>query len=473
MLLLESSFSLFFGRFHPVFVHLPIGFLLLAVIMEFVSFNKISEKMDNAILFSFKLGCLSAFLAAAMGWFLAGQGGYNESDLFWHKWLGIGVGVIAFLAILVKSEFISLSNTAYKIMLTTLTAFLVITGHLGGNMTHGPTYLTEYAPAPIAALLGHASENETKRALNDPDSILVYKDIIRPMFEKRCFECHSDSKSSGDLQMHTQEGLLKGGDSGPIIVNGKATDSELYKRITKDPTSKKFMPTDGKMHLGFEDVQLIAWWINDGASFEKTVSDAEFPKNIKRILENNHGVSLVKKSFVEVMKVDAAAENDITELKNLGFTCTPLANGNNFLDIRYNKLGATPSSSDLEQLLKVKEQLTWLNLANMKITDEMLTVIAQMPNLSRLQIQNNSITDKGLQALESLNKLESLNLYGTEVSDAGLKSIEKLPQLRKLYLWQSKVSPEGAEKLQTKRPRLYIEMGTSLASTADTVEEES
>ena len=153
------------------------------------------------------------------------------------------------------------------------------------------------------------------------------------MLEKRCYECHNVDKSNGGLQMHTTELLSKGGDGGPVLVSGKAIDSELFERITKDPISKKFMPTGGKTHLGYEEVKLIGWWINEGADYDKSIADLNVPKDIKTILEDSYKVSLVKKSYVETATVDPLPAENMETLTALGFTGAPLASGNNFLDI--------------------------------------------------------------------------------------------------------------------------------------------
>ena len=93
----------------------------------------------------------------------------------------------------------------------------------------------------------------------------------------------------------------------------------------------------------------------------------------------------------------------------------------------------------------------------------MLATIGTFTNLTRLQIQQNPITDKGIANLVHLKNLESLNLYGTEVTDAALSTIEQLPNLEKLFLWQTKVTPERVESLQSKLPKLKIDLGTSMA----------
>ena len=40
-----------------------------------------------------------------------------------------------------------------------------------------------------------------------------------------CFECHNPEKSKADLVLTSRETILKGGDSGPALVSGKALES--------------------------------------------------------------------------------------------------------------------------------------------------------------------------------------------------------------------------------------------------------
>src|SRR5258708_38456816 len=55
---------------------------------------------------------------------------------------------------------------------------------------------------------------------------------IRPILETQCVECHGGKATKHGLDLTTREGLLRGGDGGPAIVPGKATESLLYRRIT-------------------------------------------------------------------------------------------------------------------------------------------------------------------------------------------------------------------------------------------------
>ncbi|MCK5441405.1 MAG: hypothetical protein KAJ23_05910, partial [Maribacter sp.] len=82
------EFSTFLGRFHPLIVHLPIGFLVLAILLEWLENGKKNKKNNKIIAVSWLVGGISAFAAAFCGWFLGDSGSYSEDNLFIHKWLG-------------------------------------------------------------------------------------------------------------------------------------------------------------------------------------------------------------------------------------------------------------------------------------------------------------------------------------------------------------------------------------------------
>jgi hypothetical protein len=63
-----------------------------------------------------------------------------------------------------------------------------------------------------------------------------FEQKIRPVLVKHCYSCHSAEarKVRGGLLLDTREGMLKGGDSGPAVVPGKALSSLLIKAIRHD-----------------------------------------------------------------------------------------------------------------------------------------------------------------------------------------------------------------------------------------------
>ena len=60
---------------------------------------------------------------------------------------------------------------------------------------------------------------------SDAKGVEFFERKIRPLLANTCYQCHSrqSKKTKGGLLLDSQEGLLKGGDSGPILVTVIAT----------------------------------------------------------------------------------------------------------------------------------------------------------------------------------------------------------------------------------------------------------
>src|SRR3954468_22461853 len=50
---------------------------------------------------------------------------------------------------------------------------------------------------------------------------------IKPIFEASCIKCHGRGKDKGGFRIDTRETLLKGSDSGAVVVPGKSAESLL------------------------------------------------------------------------------------------------------------------------------------------------------------------------------------------------------------------------------------------------------
>jgi len=476
-ILLQSDIALFFGRFHPLVVHLPIGFLLLAIILFSLSFFKNYFFLQKALPIILLLGASSAVAAAIMGWLLATEGGYEESTLAWHQWMGIAVAVIAIVSWLWMSGislkiFDSKNNSkeesAERIirnkgnlgwLMAVLLVLISITGHLGGSLTHGDQYLLTYAPPVIQALfLGDdSSESDRLGFPADPDSTLLFEHLIQPVLNKKCVSCHNESKMKGGLLMTTKDGLLKGGDNGAVLEKGSPQNSELFKRVCLDPASKKFMPPKGAP-MSYTEITLLNYWISSGMSFDLSITEEIIPDEIKELIQQGYALSTRRKTFIEKVIVPPAADNLIELLRADGFRVQKLAEDNNFLEVV-----ATDSlnSESLNRLLSIKEQITWLDLGQTGLQDSWISILAKLTNLTRLTLDNNAITDDAIAHLENLLHLESINLYATGVSDAGLKRLANITSLKRIYVWQTKVTQQVVDSIQNENPKLIIDLGAS------------
>ena len=129
----------FIGHFHPILVHLPIGILLFAIVLQLLSKCEKFDQLANALPFAYLLGAISAVFSCITGLALANNGDYDADLVFKHQWLGISVAVIS----LTGYYLIKKNKTVYSKWLSYfLLLLIIITGHLGGTLTHGAGYLT-------------------------------------------------------------------------------------------------------------------------------------------------------------------------------------------------------------------------------------------------------------------------------------------------------------------------------------------
>ena len=91
-----------------------------------------------------------------------------------------------------------------------------------------------------------------------------FESKIRPVLSKYCYECHSTQakKLKADLLLDSKAGMMKGGDSGPVLVAGKAMESLLIKVLEHDGPTK--MPSQS-VKLPKEIIADFAQWIDMGA----------------------------------------------------------------------------------------------------------------------------------------------------------------------------------------------------------------
>ena len=126
------------------------------------------------------------------------------------------------------------------------------------------------APAPAAAAPAG------KFDLAAHGSAVVFKEVVMPILEAKCTSCHGAEKSKGKLRMDTLANILKGGGDGPeTVVAGKSGDSLMMKRILLPKDDDDHMPPAEKDQITTQECQLLAWWINEGASETMTVAQAK------------------------------------------------------------------------------------------------------------------------------------------------------------------------------------------------------
>lgn len=466
----------FLGRFHPVILHLPIGILTLALLQEFASLFSRRIQSTRGIMF---FAAATSVLAVIAGFLL------YQSDLDGeatdlgnrHLWGGIAFSCVTIFAYIVKAWTDAGASAAwfYRFLLIISAGVMGFASHDGASMVHGSDYLSKYAPPALKPLLGGKVENTTP--VNGADAAaaepLVYENVIAPMMEEKCWKCHNEEKIKGKFRMDTYELLVKGGKEGPGLVAGDAAKSNIVIRCELPIDDDERMPPDEKPGLTEEQLTVIKWWINAGASPALKLSEANAPADVAAILAKQTPVKKTAApatpAATAVPATSAAPQADdsreklkaaVAEMQktfpgavqfesqtSAGLTFTSVSMRGKFNDDDTVKLGPVIAG------------LVSADFSASLITDKSLAQLTPAAGMRNLRLSETKITDAGLDTLAKMTSLESLNLYGTEVTDAGLQKLAALPQLKKLYVWRSKVTPAGIEELKKKLPQCSIEAG--------------
>ena len=472
-LLQASDWTYFIGRFHPVLVHLPIGFLLIAALLEIGKrIGKISVS-DSSITFILFWSAIGATMACMAGYLLSLGGGYDEELLSDHQWQGIGVAVFAWIAWLFKSGKISIGSAVYLPALGLSTILTFTAGHDGGSLTHGDGYLTQYTPEPFRTLAGIPPRTEEKteiKPITDINQAVVYKDIVQPILEMRCVQCHNENKQKGGLRMDNMAMLLKGGEDGPLFVSGKALESAMIKRCLLPETDDDHMPPKGKPQLSESQIALLSWWIEQGASADKKVSDLKITEQVKPALASltsGSGGENAKSAESPVLSLQVPVPNEkaVEAIKKAGLLVMPISHDKNLLEVSaVNAPGF--GDGEINLLSPLSDQIIWLKLSGTKVTDAATKEIVKLKNLNKLHLEYTAVTDAGLTALKDLQYLEYINLVGTKVTDAGLKNLASSKSLKNIYIWKSAVTENGVAEVQKLHPDLHIINGFNEAKVA-------
>lgn len=475
LLLQVSDWALFFGRFHPVLVHLPIGFLLVAAVLEVgrrLGRISVSASTITFILFWSAVG---ATVACGAGYLLSLGGGYDEELLDEHMWQGIGVAVFAWVAWVAQSDVLGgrvpFAPLLYGPALVLSSLLVFAAGHHGGSLTHGDGYLTQYTPEPFRSLAGlppRLEEVTEIKPIADVPQAVVYHDIIRPILSVHCTQCHNPTKQKGGLRLDDFEQLMKGGENGSIVLIGKSTSSEMIRRCLLPIGEEEHMPPKGKTQLSEEQIALLSWWIDQGAPRDKKVADLKVDEKIKPALASlseSNAESATTGSVLASIKAEAPDSKALAEVTETKMLVIPVAREQHLIEV--SAINASSfSDAQMPLLIPLSPQLVWLKLGHTQITNAALADVAQLKNLNKLHLQYTQVGDEGLKHLQNLPYLEYINLVGTRVTDEGLQNLAKLKSLRNVYVWKSGVTEAGVARLKRIRPDLLIETGLDEAAVA-------
>lgn len=277
----------FFGRFHVLVLHVPVGVLLLAVGMEVLArwpkpfAADRQSPIEPAMSLIWGAGTLAAVVTVALGYMHASEPGFSGAGVSHHRWAGTGLAFTAVLVWAWRGDAPKSFAKVWPVAMVVIVALLVVTGHYGGVLTHGATYLTEYAPG-FRAL-------QSRATVTDPAQADIYLDVVAPLLEARCASCHNEDKRRGGLSLVDYASLRKGGESGAVVKPGDPGASELYRRITLPSTADGYMPKNQKSPPSPAEIEVLRWWIEIGAPQKGTIGALKPPQSVATEIQTMRG----------------------------------------------------------------------------------------------------------------------------------------------------------------------------------------
>ncbi|MBX3185238.1 MAG: hypothetical protein KIT72_08085 [Polyangiaceae bacterium] len=115
--------------------------------------------------------------------------------------------------------------------------------------------------APVAAATQHGS---------------AWKLLIAPLLDQRCGKCHGEKRPKGKFRVDSLSALTQGAKEGPGVVPRDPGKSTLITRIrTTDP--KKHMPPYKHPQVTASELELLIWWVGQGAGEQVSTSALSGP----------------------------------------------------------------------------------------------------------------------------------------------------------------------------------------------------
>jgi uncharacterized membrane protein len=442
------------GRFHPLILHFPIVLIILALLFEVASRFYRMKVGEYTVMIVLLAAGVSALVSVAAGFFLFASGDYSGELMDQHFWAGSVTG--AFIFFTIGFFFLHRRSARYYYLyfagLLFSNAAVGYASHLGGSITHGTDYLTEHLDFIMNDLnTGHVrTESE----------MLVYEDMIAPIFEAKCLSCHNDQKAKGGLLMTSYQNLLTNGESGsPSVTPGDAGKSEVFNRVVLPQDHKDHMPPEGKTPMTESEISLLKFWIAAGAAENLKVVEARKVDSISPIV-----LGLIpelakyrRKASVKNMKLKALESElqQVAERLDISIHRDSLSEENHFA-IAMKFPPAPFTNATFRELSPYFEVFSKVSLVSTDVDDSGLYYIGQMVNLRALYVQKTRIDGSGLVYLQQLPRLELLNLSFTKIDDKAAIDLLKLHSLKEVYLYRTKTSTQVVEALRKNKPEVQF-----------------
>lgn len=260
----------FFGRTHLVVLHFPIALIIVAAMIELshalmprIRRDPMAAPYTPGPLATpmFGIALLATLVSVGTGLVFGFSDG-EKVDL--HRILGIVSAVLVLLAgfalLFARKPGPGIWARVYLGLLSVSAICVGITGHLGGELTHGKGFITR----PLTQMF--TGQREPVATLDaaafgiSQTSLDTYLDTIQPIFDAHCIECHDADDAEDDIRLDALEFVLD--PDLDMLQRGDADASELVYRVELPHGDPDLMPPpDDGEPLESVQIEAIRAWI--------------------------------------------------------------------------------------------------------------------------------------------------------------------------------------------------------------------
>ena len=446
------DWEIFIGRFHPVLVHLPIGIFFLGFVLELLMRltprNQFTSR--KTVILIYAIGLLAAVFAGITGWLLSFSGDYRINALEDHKLLGIAT-IVMMLFVVIYQVRGSAEKDGPKLVASAAALVLTgLTGHFGGNLTHGPDYLTQYAPRFISS--PEKTLFETVGTMH-PDSVRIYPDLVQPLIRAKCVDCHNSENNKGNLILENYEDLFKDKDHERPITAGDTKKSELLRRISLPADHEKAMPPR-EAGFSYTDIRILNYWITNGADSLARFDSENMSEELISLMQRDYGLDYSPRPYYEKVRVDSLSEESMEQLRKSGFRAKYLSQDNFLLDLSFTS--DSIGKEHIQALNRVSGQVTLLKMSDCGLSDNQVGELNDMLHLTRMDLSKNDLGERSVSFMLAQPNLEVVNLNETHIDKALLQKLLKHDGLRRVYVSHTNLKPDELQSLRQNHPEVEI-----------------
>lgn len=444
----------FIGSFHPVVLHLPIG--LWGGVLLLLCFDRSQSQSSRQRLFWASIATAATSIVAfftGLTLFLAGS--YGSDTVSPHMY-GAFTFLLATIAFTFFTGRVDFGKWLWPAALLT-TCTLIYAGHIGGVITHGEPL----DKAPWTVFENRAAEKERAlhaRANREP---LVFEDIVIPIFEEKCLNCHGTERAKGKLRMDSLAALLDGGSKGPALVPGDPHASLLVERMRLPESDKERMPPIDKPQLTEPEIAFLEWWTEHGHQAQLKAADASVPVALKPLVQSFIGDDPEAIRRREQLKLKKQLLLHYAEFsKTYPGVLTQSVVGEPIFELSAASFFGLDEVKLREALQPLAPYLVRIDWIGRPLNPEWQQIFLEAKNLRTLNLNQSTVTSDQLQALlERHKKLRKLNLFATPIDDQALPAL--IPpvskgQLSSLILAETQLSPDAFQQIRSAIPQIQV-----------------